>query len=53
VRAGHAHAAYQSGRHPSLHALGDMLRAAVDRIETRQEAVSHFGDVEEHIRKHP
>ena len=51
VRAGHAHAAYQSARHPSLRALGDLLRAAVDRIETRQDAVTHFRDVEEHVRK--
>lgn len=51
VKAAHAHAGYQSARHPSLHALGEMLHAAVDRIETRQDAVSHFRDVEEHIRK--
>jgi phospholipase C len=51
VRAAHSHAAYQSGRHPSLGAVGDLLRAALDGIETRQDAVSHFRAVEEHARK--
>jgi phospholipase C len=49
VRAAHAHAGYQSARHPSLRGLGDLLRAPT--IRTRQEAVTHFRQVEEHVRK--
>lgn len=51
VRAAHAHAAYQGTRHPSLHALGDLLKRAVAGIDTRQDAVTHFLQVEGHLRK--
>ncbi|HEU4883196.1 MAG TPA: alkaline phosphatase family protein, partial [Longimicrobium sp.] len=53
VRAAHTHAGYQSTRHPSLHGLAELLHGAVDRIDTRQDAVSHFRDAEEHLRKRP
>ena len=49
VRAAHVHAGYHSARHPSLRALGDLLRAPT--LRTRQDAVTHFREVEEHVRK--
>ncbi|MBW3571090.1 MAG: hypothetical protein KY467_08290 [Gemmatimonadetes bacterium] len=48
VRAAHVHAGHQEGRELSVHSIGEMLSAALDRIETRQDAVCQ---AEEHLRR--
>lgn len=48
VRAAHVHAGYHQGREFSLGTIGELLRAA-ERIETRQDAVSHFRAIEERM----
>ena len=51
VRAAHRHAAYHSARHAALGALEERLRSDVARIRTRQDAVTYFRMVEEHLQK--
>lgn len=51
VRAAHVHAGAQLAGELSLHALAEMVHVVTDSIQTRQDAVSHFLQTEQNLRR--